>query len=199
MVAGGVDDLSIMVCDVSGHGISAALVANRIYTELIGELQRGTELVSMLRDLNGFMMQSVGHGTVLRHPGRCAVETRRSRAGICRRWASTGDDRAARRVTATAGIANLMLGLFENAVASQATVEVPLQGGDRVVMYTDGFIESFNAQQDMLGVEGLSEIVREASTRPLAEMKQHILDRVAAWRCGPAADDMSLVVVSIDP
>ena len=49
----------------------------------------------------------------------------------------------------------------------------------------------------MLGVKGLAEIAREASTLPLPQMKQQILDRVAAWRDGPAADDMSLILVEV--
>jgi len=47
----------------------------------------------------------------------------------------------------------------------------------------------------MLGVEGLSEIVRETSKLPLAEMRREIVDRVAARRNAPADDDMSLVLV----
>ena len=54
-----------------------------------------------------------------------------------------------------------VLGLIENAVGEEATVFVPVASGDRLVIYTDGFTESFNQQRDMLGVEGLSEIVRE--------------------------------------
>jgi serine phosphatase RsbU (regulator of sigma subunit) len=49
----------------------------------------------------------------------------------------------------------------------------------------------------MLGVEGLAAVGREASTLPLSEMKQRILDRVAAWRDGPATDDMSLILVEV--
>lgn len=89
------------------------------------------------------------------------------------------------------------LGLIENAVGTEATTEVPLEPDDRMVIYTDGFTESFNSQSDMLGVEGLSEIVREASLWPLPEMKQHILNCVAAFRSGPPADNMSLVVLSM--
>jgi len=62
-------------------------------------------------------------------------------------------------------------------------------------IYSDGFTECFNAQRDMLGVEGLSEIVRETSKLPLAEMRREIVDRVAARRNAPADDDMSLVLV----
>jgi serine phosphatase RsbU (regulator of sigma subunit) len=90
-----------------------------------------------------------------------------------------------------------VLGLLDDAVDAEGTLEVPVQAGDRVVIYTDGFSESFDAQKEMLGVEGLSDIVRDTAKFPLAQMKQEIVDRVAAWRSGPAADDMSLVVVEI--
>jgi len=39
-----------------------------------------------------------------------------------------------------------LLGLLEDAVEGEP-LEVPLQPGDRVVIYTDGFIESFNPQE----------------------------------------------------
>jgi hypothetical protein len=49
----------------------------------------------------------------------------------------------------------------------------------------------------MLGVEGLSEIVRDASNLSLPDMKRQILGRVEAWRSGPATDDVSVVLVEI--
>ena len=49
----------------------------------------------------------------------------------------------------------------------------------------------------MLGLDGFQEIVEEASTLPLAEMKSRILERVAAWRHGHAVDDVSLVLLEI--
>jgi hypothetical protein len=49
----------------------------------------------------------------------------------------------------------------------------------------------------MLGVEGVQKIVRETSALPFKEMKRGILDRVSAWREGPATDDVSLVLVEV--
>jgi serine phosphatase RsbU (regulator of sigma subunit) len=72
-----------------------------------------------------------------------------------------------------------------------------VQAGDRVVIYTDGLTENFNSRREMLGIEGLQEIVGDVSGLPVAEMKQQILNRVAAWRDGPAADDVSLVVLEL--
>ncbi len=72
-----------------------------------------------------------------------------------------------------------------------------LAPGDRVVFYTDGLIEVFNRSGDMLGVEGLEKIVRQSATRALPEMKQAILDGLAAGRHGAMADDVSMVIVEV--
>jgi serine phosphatase RsbU (regulator of sigma subunit) len=89
-----------------------------------------------------------------------------------------------------------IIGLFENALQGQ-TCEIPVRSGDRVVLYTDGFTESFGAHREMLGVEGMAEIVQDTAPLPLAQMKQEILERVSKWRAGPAADDMSLVLAEV--
>jgi serine phosphatase RsbU (regulator of sigma subunit) len=75
--------------------------------------------------------------------------------------------------------------------------EVDLSSGDRLVLYTDGFTEVFNERGEMLGVEGLVELVRLSAGRTLQEMKQAILDGVAGWRQGAPDDDMSLVIVEL--
>jgi PAS domain S-box-containing protein len=197
LVTPGDDYLSVMVCDVSGHGIGSALVANRIYTETMSQIERGTALGPMLRHLNRFVMHNIG-GTVFYFTLAVA---RLDRSGRLLEFAGAGHPPA--MIVQPGETPRLLesrsavLGLLADAVDSEAAVEVPLDAGDRVVIYTDGFTESFNAQSDMLGVEGFSDIVRETSTLPLAQMKQEIVDRVAAWRQGPAADDMSLVVVEV--
>jgi PAS domain S-box-containing protein len=197
LVTPGDDYLSVMVCDVSGHGIGSALVANRIYTETMSQIERGTALGPMLRHLNRFVMHNIG-GTVFYFTLAVA---RLNRSGRLLEFAGAGHPPA--MIVQPGETPRLLesrsavLGLLADAVDSEAAVEVPLDAGDRVVIYTDGFTESFNAQSDMLGVEGFSDIVRETSTLPLAQMKQEIVDRVAAWRHGPAADDMSLVVVEV--
>jgi sigma-B regulation protein RsbU (phosphoserine phosphatase) len=69
--------------------------------------------------------------------------------------------------------------------------------GDRLVLYTDGLVEVFNHLGEMLDVEGLSNLVCQASKGKLPEMKQAILDGVAAWSHGPLTDDLSLVIVEV--
>lgn len=197
LVAPRADFLNLLVCDVSGHGIGSALIANRIYAETMSQIERGGALTAMMQHLNRFVMRSLGgsvfYFTMLAarlNPGARTLEFAGAghppgmivQPGRALRWL---ESRSA------------VLGLLEDAVDGEAMIEVPVESGDRVVIYTDGFTESFNASREMLGVEGFGEIVSQASKLPLPEMKQQIIDRVAAWRGGPPEDDMSLVVVEV--
>jgi serine phosphatase RsbU (regulator of sigma subunit) len=92
----------------------------------------------------------------------------------------------------------MVLGALPDAVDEEASLDVDLARGDRVVLYTDGITDVFNSNGEMLGVEGVQKFVRETSSLPFHEMKQGILDRVAAWREGPPTDDVSLVLVEVN-
>jgi PAS domain S-box-containing protein len=197
LVAPRQDSLSLFVCDVSGHGIGSALVANRIYTETMSQIERGVALGPMMHHLNRFVLRNIGSSVFY----FTMVAARLDRDNRKLEFANAGHPPAmivqpgqAPRLLESG---SAVLGLLEDAVGDEATVVVPVQSGDRLVIYTDGFTESFNKQRDMLGVEGLSEIVRETSALPLQEMKNQILNRVAAWRHGPPDDDMSLVIIEI--
>jgi PAS domain S-box-containing protein len=197
LVSPGEDYLTVMVCDVSGHGIGSALVANRIYAETLSEIERGSSLTKMLQHLNHFAMQSLGDSVMyftlaaarMRCDGR---QIEFSGAGHPPTMLFRKGQEPKLLESASA-----ILGCFDDAVSEDSTIKVPLQAGDRVMLYTDGFTENFNAEREMLGIQGLAKIGCEASFLPLPQMKQQILDRIAAWRFGPATDDMSLVLVEV--
>lgn len=196
LVTLGSDCLSAMVCDVSGHGIGPALVANRVYTEIIELIQRGTEFAPMLRQLNNFVLQSFGGQFYF-----TLAAVRLNGDGHTLIFAGAGHPPA---MIARPGekprllkSQSRALGLLEEAVNGDATTQVQLQAGDRVVIYTDGFSECCNQQEQELGIDGLSRIVEEASEQPLPEMKRAILASIDAWQNGPPADDRSLIVVGV--
>jgi phosphoserine phosphatase RsbU/P len=191
------DHLDVLVCDVSGHGISSALVANRIYSETMAQVERGVELGSMLQHLNRFVLQNLAGSAF--YFTVAAVRFDRS----CRSLQFAGAGHPPVMIVRHGKAPQLLesksmiLGLFENAVDADAILEVPLEAGDRVVVYTDGLSENFNARREMLGVDGLGRIVDETLELSLAEMKHQIVNRVAAWRDGPATDDISLVLMEV--
>lgn len=191
------EHLALLVGDVSGHGIGSALVANRIYSEMTAQLQSNIALGDMLRHLNDFVRRSIGSSVFF----FTAAAARLDRGGRRMIFAGAGHPPA---MIVTPGdeprlleSRSSVLGALADAVGVEATLDVDLERGDRVVLYTDGFTDVFDSQGEMLGVEGVQKIVRETAQMPLSEMKQAILDRVAEWREGPPADDLSLVLAEI--
>ena len=194
-----VDDrhLNLLVCDVSGHGIGSALVANRIYSETMSQLNGGAPLASMLRHLNRFTMQDFGSSALLFTLAAARIDT----GGRRMIFAGAGHPPG---MVVTPGeeprlleSRSMVLGGLPDAVAAEASVEVDLNPGDRVVLYTDGISEVFDADGEMLGTEGVQKIVRETALLPFGDMQQAILNRVAAWRDGAPTDDMSLVLLEV--
>src|SRR5262252_4064261 len=188
--------LSLLVCDVSGHGIGSALVANRIYSETLHELERNTGPGMLLRRLHDFVHDRIApDGFYFTMAAGHFVQRGRRLA-----FAAAGHPPA--MLVSNGGLRlldsqNGILGCLADTAPSEKAEEIELTSGDRLVLYTDGLIEVFNKRKDMLGVEGLEELVRQSAKRTLSEMKQSILDSVAAWRDDSLADDISLVIVEL--
>ena len=51
----GDESLKIVMCDVSGHGVGSALMANRIYSETLHALERKAEPGTLLQRLHDFV------------------------------------------------------------------------------------------------------------------------------------------------
>jgi len=192
----GDDFLNIVVSDVSGHGVGSALMANRIYSEMLHALGRKIDPGALLREIHDF------------------VHTRIPVDGFFFTMASARFSKDGRRVSFSAagqppailvsnGTIRLLetrdgiLGCLSETAPSELPEEFDLEPGDRLVLYTDGLVEVFNSFDDMLGVEGLQGLIRESATLRLAEMQRTILDGVAAWSHSPVADDVSLVIVEV--
>lgn len=191
------DHLNLLVCDVSGHGIGSALIANRIYTETATQLRNGAALGDMLRQLNRFVMQSIGGSIFFFTVAAARIDRGGRRMVFAGAGHPPGMIVTPGREPRMLESRSMVLGALPEAVDDEATLDVELEPGDRVVLYTDGITDVFNSQGEMLGVPGVQKFVRETSLLPFCEMKQGILDRVAEWREGPSADDVSLVLVEV--
>jgi len=90
-----------------------------------------------------------------------------------------------------------VLGVFPTAIYHQG--EVAVQPGDLLVLYSDGIVEAANASEEEFGEERLCGIIQENCARPSAEILDEILKQVRAFiQEVPPQDDMTLVVARIN-
>lgn len=194
-----VDDrhLNLVVGDVSGHGISAALAANCIYTKTSALLQTGAPLGDLLSALN-----------------RSVLRTFNSPSFFFTIAAVQLDPSGRHLIFAGAGhppcmiirpgkdpqlleARSMMLGALPNAVSDEPAIRIDLEPGDRVLLFTDGITEVFDEHGEMLGIEGMQDLVRDCSGLPFDQTLSAILERIAGWKEGPFADDVTLVLAEV--
>jgi phosphoserine phosphatase RsbU/P len=192
----GDDFLNLVMCDVSGHGVGAALMANRIYSETFDALERKIAPGILLRRLHEFVENRIPvEGFYF-----TMAAARFSQHGRRLSFAAAGHPPAI--LVSSSGLRLLesqsgILGCLTDTAPSESAEQLELAPGDRLIVYTDGLVEVFNGSDQMLGVEGLKKLVRQSATKPLPEMKQAILDGAASWRQGPLTDDLSLVIIEV--
>jgi PAS domain S-box-containing protein len=189
--------LNLLVCDISGHGISSALLANRIYTETVSLLRHGMEPDEMLRALNRFVIEDIKvEGFIFTmSAARLDFSARQLVYG-------GGGHPPAFLISSSGEVRRIeplstVLGRIAEAVPETAAEEFKLSAGDRLMLYSDGLTDVWNGNDEILGVEGLEKIVGKAATASLHDMREAIIGGVKSYSAGPLRDDITLILAEI--
>lgn len=194
--------VSVVLLDVTGHGVAAALSVNR----LIGELERlfaerpdakPTEVLSTLNRYVYFTMARLDMYVT-------AIAMRVDPTTRSLEFTSAGHPTAFLR-RANGDIVELesttmLLGIAEDELFAADPIRLTLERGDVLLAYTDGASEARSDQTlQLLGMSGVRQLLCDAaanmnspSTWP-AEM----LRRVTEYRMAPPLDDTLLVAVRL--
>ena len=191
--------LSIIVIDVTGHGITAALTVNRIHGELdrlFGE-HEDRRPGDVLTALNRYFCVSMArHGVYA-----TAVAVRIDQGGDQLEWANAGHPppfvlQGQGQCMALDSNA-VMLGVLDDPAYECSTQVLSFADGDRVVLYTDGVTEAHDGQYEMLGIEGFQRVLQDkVSGAPRDDVSEGLLREVQRFRHGPAEDDVLIVELS---
>ena len=73
--------------------------------------------------------------------------------------------------------------------------KVLVQPGDLIVLYSDGITEAATPEGEEFGASRLEALIEARSTRPLVEIQQQVLKAVRDWAGQELADDLTLLVV----
>jgi sigma-B regulation protein RsbU (phosphoserine phosphatase) len=73
---------------------------------------------------------------------------------------------------------------------------VPVRPGDRILLFTDGLVESSNGQGDMFGSERVQQILRDTADLPGTEVVALLEKEVLAF-CPAMTDDLTILILDI--
>jgi serine phosphatase RsbU (regulator of sigma subunit) len=183
-----------VLADISGKGMSAALLMANLQANLRGQYALALEDVPrLLRSVNHLFYRN----TETSHYATMFFAiyddgTRRLRYVNCGHnppilLRANGD---IERLAATATV----LGLFEE--WDCAVAECDLARGDVLVIYTDGISEAGASEEVEFGEERLIETTRKYQQQSAGEILDNLLSDVQQVSQGRQADDMTLIVAT---
>ncbi|TGK87713.1 response regulator [Leptospira noumeaensis] len=188
--------LGVVIADVSGHGIPAAIVAAMFKMAFNLQKHVSKKPNEVLKRINKLLLDSIHKQFVT----ACYLFFDLKNQRIL--YASAGHPPVAfyRRQTNKVELVRprgRILGCFPE--IPDEVLDIPFNVGDRVILYTDGISEARNPAGDMFGDERLSNYIVENSTNGSAEIfADGLLEKVKEFCEKPIPeDDITLVVVDL--
>jgi serine phosphatase RsbU (regulator of sigma subunit) len=205
--------LQLVLIDVTGHGIAAALTVNRLAGEIerlhaeglaTADLNQDGQLDpdELLTALNRYIWFTLSKHSVFATAFIARIEPpTEDRAGTIT-WASGGHPPAVlRRHDGTIDLLDsttYLLGAIPPGAFHAEQGVVPMEDGDCIIAYTDGAFESRDRFGDQFGLDRLRDVIK-SSPRTEAECVRFIRQAVDTFRYGPNDDDILIVAARLRP
>jgi sigma-B regulation protein RsbU (phosphoserine phosphatase) len=188
------DGLGVLIADVSGHGVPAALSASMVKVAIRAQRDWADDPARVLSGLNSILCgnlqgQFVTAGYLYLDPRRGALTY--AGAGHPPLLAWHGREKRVESMEEN----GLVLGIFpEGAYKSMTAV---LEPGDRFVLYTDGIAEAPSLSGEEFGMERFKGFLAEHAGSSAQELCDALIKHVTAWTGSPREqhDDLTLIVV----
>jgi serine phosphatase RsbU (regulator of sigma subunit) len=210
--------VGILVADVSGHGVPAALIASMLKVAFAGQSEHAADPARVLAGLNralcgkfeehfvtaGYLFIDIENKLAryagAGHPPLLVAQTAPALVGVAAaagEAAESGNRAGSVREIEENGF---MLGVFPDAAFTSA--EIPLRPGERCLLYTDGLFEAANAAQEEYGRARLAQFLEARRNLAAPQLADALLAEIAQWSghgSGHQSDDITLVVIDIAP
>ena len=187
--------IGVLVSDVTGHGVSAALISNMVRMAYdFGFSLASSRTDKLLEELNSALIDKcmglryvTACYTYLDFDRRCfSVSNAGHPPMMVYRGSEDKFDFFKPR--------GIPLGCFPE--IKYESIEYALKSGDRIILYTDGISE---AQQSgggqLFGQSRFLEVIRGSRSLSAAGLAERVLSEVQTWR--HSEDDMTIVVIDI--
>jgi hypothetical protein len=186
--------LGILIADVTGHGVGAALIASMIKVAMQSAVAVASQPDQVLHSLNRILTPELN--------GRLTsaaylwidldqFTARYAAAGhpALMHWRSAGSELL--RIESN----GLLFGVSPDVF--YPVIELPFRTGDRLLLYTDGLTEPENANHEAFGDHELEAIFRRRPSSSASELSGALLSALRNWQTpvSDQQDDITLIVL----
>jgi sigma-B regulation protein RsbU (phosphoserine phosphatase) len=187
--------LGVLIADVAGHGVGAALIASMVKVAFAAQFEHVRDPAKLLSEVNlalcgKFEEQYVTAAYVYIDCDRNVVTY--AGGGHPPLMLASRTDGVVRRVEENGPI----LGMF--AEAPYSAVEIPFRPGDRLFLYTDGAFEAMNTSNEEYGKARVEQFLKSHLTMSPDALSTAFLDDLSHWSGhsqGGQDDDITFVVL----
>ncbi len=183
----------LLIADVSGHGVPAALIASMVKVAATAQRANAGDPARLLAGMNAVLCGNTQDQFVT-----AAYVHLDSVSGKLRYSAAGHPPMLLLRDGKVLEIVEngLILAAFDFAVYSNAAYA--LEGGDRLLLYTDGIVDAANAEGDFFGQEALSAVLQQTAELAPSAASDRIISAVQQWSASQE-DDLTVLVCDYAP
>ena len=193
----GQEKIGIVVADVIGHGISAALLMTTVRASLRERILNPGAGVSIVSDVNKRLARDIEELNLFITMFYSEIDLNKK----CFRWVHAGHEPAlvydsAKDSFGTLAGDGLPLGVMEDWDYRES--EIQTHSGQIILIGTDGIKEACNSQNEYFGSDRLMAVIRDHSSKPAKVILQEVFDALDKFRF-PAErkDDETLVAIKV--
>ena len=183
--------IGLLVADVSGHGIPAALVASMVKVAFAAEAGRADDPAAVLTAMNQALCRHLEHAYVT--AVYAVVNTERQTLTV----ATAGHPPPLlHRQGETSSLEcehGVMLGVFPDAQYVNLEV-VPFAPGDRLLLYSDGVVEACNRAGEFFETDRVARWLSEIPHGSAERFAETAFKELTRWRGGAFEDDVTFVI-----
>jgi sigma-B regulation protein RsbU (phosphoserine phosphatase) len=178
----------LLIADVSGHGVPAALIASMVKLAATSQRSRADDPAAVLLGMNSAL-----HGNTQNQFVTAAYVYVDAEAQELRYSAAGHPPMLLLRDGKVIEISEngLMLAAFDFATYSSRPHS--LKASDRLLLYTDGIVEAANRAGEFFGQEKLSDLLRETAPLNSDQAADRIMETVQKW-ASTQDDDLTVLV-----
>jgi phosphoserine phosphatase RsbU/P len=190
--------VGILIADVSGHGLPAALIASMLQVALTAQARHASEPGKVLAGLNQALCGKFQHNFVT--AAYVYVDLEKNTMN----YAGAGHPPLLLWRKSTGSAIQLLenglvMGQFEE--ATYDSLQVPIETGDRFVLYTDGILETTNPAQEEFGTDRFMHFMETNNKLTAGPFADALLLELARWLEQPPGeghkDDISLLAIDV--